>query len=217
MRESLHEDPAILEMAERLQTRPEHVVGYCHKFWSWVSRNCNDGIVTGVTLTSLGSVLGMPNFPEMLCEVGWLQYTEKEGLKRIVIPKFDRHLSQGAKTRGLAAERVRNARVAKTLRSDANKNVTREEKIREEYVSVASATDGTFKRPTLAEVEAYCQERGKGVSAQSWFDHYQSNGWKVGKNAMKDWKAAVRKWENSDYGNSKPTTSRVGPGQRYRG
>ena len=55
-----------------------------------------------------------------------------------------------------------------------------------------------FIKPTIEEVEAYCQERNKGVDAQRWYDHYSSNGWKVGKNPMKDWKAAVRTWERSD-------------------
>ena len=55
-----------------------------------------------------------------------------------------------------------------------------------------------FVKPTIEEVEAYCQERNKGVDAQRWYDYYSSNGWKVGKNPMKDWKAAVRTWERSD-------------------
>lgn len=56
-----------------------------------------------------------------------------------------------------------------------------------------------FVRPTLAEVEAYCIVRGKGVDPQVWLDHYQSNGWRVGQNAMKDWRAAVRTWEGNRY------------------
>ena len=54
-----------------------------------------------------------------------------------------------------------------------------------------------FVKPTLEEVKAYCLERNKGVDAQKWFDYYSANGWKVGKNPMKDWKAAVRTWERS--------------------
>ena len=54
-----------------------------------------------------------------------------------------------------------------------------------------------FTKPTLEEVQAYCAVRGKGVDAQKWYDHYTANGWKVGKNPMKDWKAAVRTWERS--------------------
>ena len=57
-----------------------------------------------------------------------------------------------------------------------------------------------FTKPTLEDVQAYCAERGKGVDPQKWYDYYSANGWKVGKNPMKDWKAAVRTWERSDSG-----------------
>lgn len=57
------------------------------------------------------------------------------------------------------------------------------------------------KKPTLEEVQAYCQERKNSVNPQKWINHYESNGWKVGKNPMKDWKAAVRTWENSEFSN----------------
>ena len=52
-----------------------------------------------------------------------------------------------------------------------------------------------FVKPTLEEVQAYCQERGNKVDAQRWYDYYSSNGWKVGRNPMKDYKAAIRTWE----------------------
>lgn len=52
--------------------------------------------------------------------------------------------------------------------------------------------------PTLEEVKAYCTERGNKVDPERWFDYYTSNGWKVGKNPMKDWKAAVRTWERGE-------------------
>ncbi len=52
-----------------------------------------------------------------------------------------------------------------------------------------------FTPPTVEEVAAYCHARQNGVNPQHWLDHYQSNGWKVGRNPMKDWRAAVRTWE----------------------
>lgn len=55
-----------------------------------------------------------------------------------------------------------------------------------------------FKKPSLEEVEAYCQERANGVDPEKWFNYYTANGWKVGKNSMKDWKAAVRTWERNE-------------------
>lgn len=54
-----------------------------------------------------------------------------------------------------------------------------------------------FKPPTVDEVRAYCRERANSVDPDQWHDHYTANGWKVGKNPMKDWKASVRTWERS--------------------
>ncbi len=61
-----------------------------------------------------------------------------------------------------------------------------------------------FTPPTLEEVQAYCIERNNTVDAQHFIDYYTSNGWLVGKNKMKDWKAAVRTWERNGYSSSKP-------------
>jgi uncharacterized protein YdaU (DUF1376 family) len=52
-----------------------------------------------------------------------------------------------------------------------------------------------FSAPTLDQVADYCHERGNQINPEKFHDYYESNGWKVGKSAMKDWKAAVRNWE----------------------
>ena len=71
-------------------------------------------------------------------------------------------------------------------------------KVSQDKVSLNSSADKPHKYPTLEEVKAYCSERGNKVDPERWFDYYTSNGWKVGKNPMKDWKAAVRTWERQD-------------------
>ena len=55
-----------------------------------------------------------------------------------------------------------------------------------------------FVPPTVDEVALYCTERHNHVDAGKFVDYYSSNGWRVGKNPMKDWKAAVRTWERSE-------------------
>ena len=55
-----------------------------------------------------------------------------------------------------------------------------------------------FTPPTVEEIGAYCRERRNGVDPQRFFDFYAAKGWMVGKNRMKDWKAAVRTWENQE-------------------
>ena len=60
-----------------------------------------------------------------------------------------------------------------------------------------------FVKPTLEEIKAYCIERGNKVDPERFHAYYESNGWKVGKNPMKDWRAAVRNWERNSYATSK--------------
>jgi len=54
-----------------------------------------------------------------------------------------------------------------------------------------------FTKPTIEDIKEYCIERNNFVDAEKFFDYYSSNGWKVGKNPMKDWKASVRTWEKN--------------------
>jgi len=61
-----------------------------------------------------------------------------------------------------------------------------------------------FVVPTVKEVATYCIERKNSINAQKFVDHYTSNGWMVGKNKMKDWKASVRTWEQREDYNDKP-------------
>lgn len=51
--------------------------------------------------------------------------------------------------------------------------------------------------PSLDEVKQYCQERNNDVDPQKFIDFYSAKGWMIGKNKMKDWKAAVRTWEKN--------------------
>ena len=55
-----------------------------------------------------------------------------------------------------------------------------------------------FVPPTLENVIGYCRENGYKVDAQRFIDFYESKGWMVGKNKMKDWRAAVRNWSRQD-------------------
>jgi len=55
-----------------------------------------------------------------------------------------------------------------------------------------------FSKPTIEEIEKYCKERNNNINAEEFYDFYESKGWYVGKNKMKDWKSAVRNWERNN-------------------
>ena len=67
-----------------------------------------------------------------------------------------------------------------------------EKKIGEERIKEDKAS--RFKPPAIEEIQDYADQGNLNVDAGNFFDFYQSNGWKVGKNKMKDWKAALRGW-----------------------
>jgi len=60
-----------------------------------------------------------------------------------------------------------------------------------------------FVIPTIKEIAGYCKERNNSINAETFHSWYESNGWKVGKNKMKNWKAAVITWENKNNNNSR--------------
>ena len=53
---------------------------------------------------------------------------------------------------------------------------------------------GKFKRPTVQEINLFCLDQNLKLDAETFINYYDSNGWKVGKNNMKDWKATARRW-----------------------
>ena len=88
---------------------------------------------------------------------------------------------------------------------DKDKDNERESRGAAPPVTPAAAVAArTHTVPSLSEVESYCRERGNQVNPQRFMDFYTANGWRVGKNPMKDWKAAVRSWESNGMDRERP-------------
>jgi len=108
-----------------------------------------------------------------------------------------------------------NASACGRMRSDANDAEGRREKEEgrrkkeegrvqkeEERGESAEVENGHTKQlfipPSVEEVAAYCAERKNGIQAQRFVDFYAAKGWRIGKEAMHDWRAAVRIWEGKE-------------------
>lgn len=129
--------PEVYRVAERLQVHRHHAVGMLCEWFAWVDQNAIDGHAPYVTERSIDDIVGHVGFASALLECGWLQVRSGS----LVIPRFDRHLSQGSKTRALSGERQRKRRsdsVTKLSRSQRDKPVTREEKRREDLLEERS-------------------------------------------------------------------------------
>lgn len=101
-------------------------------------------------------------------------------------------------------EQLERNNVTRMLQSgygEKEKELEKDKEIEKEIDSSASTTTKRkrFEKPTLSQITQYCLERNNNVNAEQFYDYYESNGWKVGKNSMKDWKACVRTWERNEY------------------
>jgi predicted phage replisome organizer len=97
-------------------------------------------------------------------------------------------------------------------------NVREDIDIRDKSIDIDKDIDNKnnnkrFTPPTLEEVIDYCNERQNNVDPEQFIDYYTTNGWKVGKNKMKDWKASIRTWERNGY--SKPAKKGNNDGWAY--
>ena len=150
----------------------------------------------------------------MFKELGLIEILENGAIYMLDIQNFIGKGSTEADRQRLYDRRISDERKQKKLTQSRNLEeifekstpeieieLEKEIKIEKEINSSASTTTKRkrFEKPTLSEIKQYCIERKNNVNAEQFFDYYESNGWKVGKNSMKDWKAAVRTWERSEY------------------
>ena len=146
----------------------------------------------------------------MFKELGLIEILENGAIYMLDIQNFIGKGSTEADRQRLYDRRISDERKQKKLTQSRNleeifekstPEIEIEIELEKEIDSSASTTTKRkrFEKPTLSEIKAYCIERGNKVDAQHFFDYYESNGWRVGKNSMKNWQAAVRTWERSEY------------------
>lgn len=192
--------PEILEMASILNiSDPDTVTGKLIRVWSWFDSNSENGHAPSVTNVLIDRMTGVTGFTDSLVTVGWLTLSEDGSY---MMSNFDRHIGKGAKKRALDAERKRKSRQssAECHSQSVTKNGT-ETGLDKSRVDKSRSTTGAkprtrFAEPDVESVFQYMSERGFSnlQEADRFVDFYASKGWMVGKNKMKDWKAAVRNW-----------------------
>jgi len=203
MRADLFTHPKVVRISSALQADTLRTVGGLMSVWCLFDAHSIDGRLEGYTQEYLDSHLRWDGFAAAMAAVGWLN----EDCFGLDLPSFDTHNGESAKRRAQDADRKRQAR--KTSAPEADKTRTREEKRREDIKTT------TTTRPSVADVAAYVETREIKINPQKFVDYYTANGWKVGRNSMKDWKAAVRTWEKSENANTKkPTGQPANAGRR---
>ena len=197
--------------------------GLLVSLWAWAIQNAYDGDLSRCSMRMIADACGWQKDPQILVQAllnsGYLDEDMKlHDWEEYAVLYLDGEDNRRAKTR----ERVANYRARKQTQGD----VTVTSNACNNDVTVTSNDDVTvtsnacnaptipyhtipnnkeknikkekepFHPPTLKDVEEYCQSRNNGIDAQHFIDYYEARGWMVGKNKMKDWKAAVRTWES---------------------
>lgn len=166
------------------------------------NRQGDDLVIEKTGLDTLDEIAGFPGLGEAMAYVGWA--VEDEENHRVILPKFfARNADNDDLRREKDRERKRLQRQKQAASASADSSAERprnsaprEEKRREEKSKKKSPP--IFVPPTVEQVAEYCRERGNTVDPAAFVDFYASKGWMIGKNPMRDWKAAVRTWEKNE-------------------
>lgn len=118
-----------------------------------------------------------------LIEMGYLKVAKFDGRTRVLKSCLSESERQTLKKCKAESQKVK----ATNIETNTNTNTLSKERV------------VRFQKPTLSEVEDYIEEKGYHFSATAFWCHYEANGWKVGRNPMKDWHAACTTWEHREY------------------
>jgi hypothetical protein len=135
----------------------------------------------------------------------WMQ-TKDNLVTRKLVDKYARPINWDKRqyVSDTSAARVRRHRERKkqALEQECNVTVTPPDTDTDTEKEKIKRKNKKFLKPTLDQVRDYCNDRCNGIDPNSFMDFYESKGWKIGKNPMADWKAAVRTWEKNQKNNS---------------
>jgi len=119
----------------------------------------------------------------------------------ITIVKYDQYQSPTDDSTG--NQQANNRQLNRQSTDDSTPCIEYIEQNRKEVESIESLPSGErgasrFTPPAKEEVFDFCLAEGIGIDVDRFFDYYSSNGWKVGRSSMKDWRAACRNWARRD-------------------
>jgi len=142
-------------------------------------------------------------------EIGELNGTA-QGMFELIKPQLDanrKKFENGCvKKQKISKTEAKNKQ--KISKTEANVNVNVNENVNEELINdnlnnnISTEKNKKFTKPTIDELIDYCNQNVFNVDPNQFIDHYESVGWKVGKNPMKDWQATARNWHRNNKNNN---------------
>lgn len=206
--QTLRDHPKLSDLAFSLEVPKAQAIGHLQMLWWWCINYAEDGDISRYSPAQIASACDWNGPPEDLVSKltasgfvdsaplrihDWLDFCGDLIKKRLEYRK--------RKDR-------RTKRLGKSLRN--SEKVTPNGEISQHTVTVTSRTvtepditperaPKVFSKPTAEEVTAYAKTINFALDGSRFIDYYEANGWKVGRNAMKSWQAAVRTWKSNGY------------------
>lgn len=148
---------------------------------------------TGLSVRQIRTAL------DHLISTGELTSRSHSKYRVITVKNWDRYQAVDKQSDKQATSKRQSGDKVATTDEESNKEIKKRNNI--------------FVVPTVDEVRAYCRERNNSVDPEKFINFYSSKGWMIGKNKMKDWRAAVRTWEQKD----KPKENKFSHGMMKHG
>lgn len=226
--QTLKDHPKIFVLTDALNISRVQAIGHLHLLWWWCVDYSPDGIVkhSDTAIARAAEWSGESKlFVESLITAGfidrangvltihdWMDFCGPL-MKRRLERKAGKTLME-AEQPPLLAERPPTNPTNHTVPDQTNQTKPTRD------------TTGRFERPTALQVAEYAKTIGFNLQGQTFIDHYEANGWYVGKSKMRDWKATVRNWKNrgTENGHKKHDAKNLGeigakepPGSKFSG
>jgi hypothetical protein len=192
------------------------------KFWQ-AAYKTNDGIV------DLSGIFGI--LSAKTCRISFEKQKEiindSISLGLLIEVNVDKYTSNGIQKRlnkvNFEREKDRNYSKIELSERKPSENTqirgdskVKESKVKESKVKEIERKEYNIIPPTTDMISKYCIERKNGIDSKRFFDYYESRGWLIGKNKMKNWQAAIRTWENNNTKTDRIKLSQIPISELYK-
>lgn len=209
--QTLDNHPKLIQACASLKIGRPQMIGHLHLLWHWCLDYAVDGDLSRYKVQQLATVCGWDHdaetFVMVLSECGFLDQ-KKDGFKihdwldfcgEIARKRMIRKSTIKQRTAEIVSQippKTAKFRQNPSYRTVPDLTVPNQKK---ENTLAQAPKRAPFSKPSVEEIKVYCQTNGYQLDAQHFWDHYEANGWRVGRNPMKDWQAAIRTWMRSEF------------------
>jgi hypothetical protein len=149
MRGNLWDDPRIAKMCDLTDQSEAAVVGGLYWLWAAADQHSEDGVMPGLSVSSINRKTGIKGFGEALLVIGWMA-DHPEGIR---IVRFEEHNGSSAKRRCSDAQRKASVRSLSASEADNSGNSAELEKEKEKEKNkkeLLTHTENNLVIPTQA-------------------------------------------------------------------